>query len=77
MKITDEQLQDMLQKSQYGKPEIEPEFWFSFNNQKRLAYDLAVQLVIQGEDITVAIDLAKEFVDAFYKKAIKNGSWER
>ena len=77
MKVTDEQLHTMLQKSQFGKPEVEPEFWFSFQNQKRLAYDVARELVIAGVGVDEAIETAKAFVDTFYLKAIRSGSWEK
>ncbi len=77
MKLTEQQLQDMIQKSQFGKPEGEPEFWFSYPAQKKLAFQIARELVLDGEDADEAIEKAKSFIDKFYLKAIKAGSWER
>ncbi|MFN3895742.1 MAG: hypothetical protein ACK4KU_14530, partial [Acinetobacter sp.] len=83
MKIPDkettsiERLYEMLQQSQYAKPVEPEEFWFSYANQKRLAFDLARDLVVQGDDVDTAINTSKKFIDTFYAKAIKQHAWER
>lgn len=77
MKPTDKLLDDMIQQSQYAKPEAKDDFWFSFQNQKRLAYNLAQELFISGMDAPEAISTAKKFIDTFYNQAIRPGSWER
>ncbi|QCO57444.1 hypothetical protein EOK75_17165 (plasmid) [Pseudorhodobacter turbinis] len=74
-KITDTQLQDMIQRTQFGRPEEEQEFWYSYDNQKMMAFNLAKELVINGEDVNDAITVAKQFIDEFYIQAIKRGSW--
>jgi hypothetical protein len=75
---SDDQINEMLQKTQFAKPSLNGEdFWFSFNNQKVLAYSLAAELVANGEDVDTAITTAKTFIDTFYKKAIRPHAWER
>lgn len=78
MKISDEQLNAMIQKSQYAKSvSTDDGHWYSFQNQKIHAFNLARDLVLAGEDIDDAIRTSKDFVDAFYVKAIKPHAWER
>jgi hypothetical protein len=78
MNITDDQLQSMIQKTQFAKPGLDAdEHWYSFPNQKVLAYNLAQDLVLSGEDIDTSIETAKTFIDTFYTKAIRPHSWER
>ncbi|MBQ2262719.1 MAG: hypothetical protein II336_15275 [Loktanella sp.] len=77
MSIAEEQLLDMISKSQYGKTEAPDEFWYSYPNQKILAFELARDLVVAGEDVNVAIETAKNFIDTFYMRAMKPHSWER
>lgn len=72
--ITEKQLQDLIQQSQYGKPE---EFWFSHTNQKQLAFLVAKDLLIDGASVDDSIDIAKEFIDKVYERIIKRGAWER
>lgn len=77
MKPTDKVLNELIQQSQYGKPELREDFWFSFQNQNRLAFGLAQQLYIDGMNADDAIISAKEFIDSFYKQVVRPGSWER
>lgn len=70
-----DKLHSYIQQSQYGKPALDSEYWYSFPNQKRLAYSLAYDLIVAGEDVDDAIDTAKKFIDAYYKKAIAPNAW--
>lgn len=72
-----DQLQDAINKSQYGKPDQQEDFWYSYSNQKVLAFEVAKELIIAGESIDDSIATAKTFVDTFYQKAMRPGSWER
>lgn len=54
------------------------QFWYSFSNQKALAFHIARDLVVHADmEVVEAIELSKEFVDEFYHHAIKPKSWER
>lgn len=77
MKPTDKQLNDMIQQSQFAKPEAKDDFWFSYQNQRRHAYNLAQELFLSGMDADEAISTAKDFINKFYHQAIRPGSWER
>jgi hypothetical protein len=77
MNITDEQLDRLIQQTQYARPNEEPEFWFSYSNQKILAFELARDLVVQGEEIDDAISTAMTFIDSYFAQAVTKGAWER
>lgn len=77
MNTTNRQLDDMIQKSQFAKPEANNEFWFSYHNQRRFAFEIARELFLDNNSIPTSIGLAKDFIDAFYNQAIKPGAWER
>lgn len=77
MSITDEQLLAMIEKSQFGKSNNSDDYWFSYSNQKTLAFHIARDLLVAGESVDVSIETAKTFIDKFYISAMKQGSWER
>lgn len=49
--------------------------WYSRRNQKILAYQLAKELVVDGMEPEEAIEFSKEFIELFYEKAMRVGSW--
>jgi hypothetical protein len=55
------------------------EFWFSLKEQKKLAFMVAKELLVADPELEAgeAITLAKEFIDEFLDRVIKQGSWER
>jgi hypothetical protein len=69
----DDRLQRMIDQSQFS----DQDYWFSRARQKLIAFHLARDLVLDGQSPDVAISTAKAFVDDFYDRVIRRGSWER
>lgn len=75
----DQLLQSMINQTQFKESSnVEEGFWYSFPNQKRLAFGVASQLLI-ADEITPqeAVKTAKEFIDHFYSEVIAPNAWKR
>jgi hypothetical protein len=71
--LDDQLLQSMIDQSQFA----EKDYWFSRARQKQIVFALARDLVLEGQSPDEAITQAKTFVDQFYDRVIRRGSWER
>ena len=68
--ITSRQLENLILQSQFGDKELV----FTFRAQKQIAFRLAYDLVVAGEEPDKAIEIAKTFVHEFYQRVIKFGA---
>ena len=70
--MDDKKLNDMISMSDVPLKK-QDNFWFSYGNQKILAYKFATDLMLSVDEMTVeeAIDTAIEFNSCFYNKVIK------
>ena len=69
----DNALNAMIELSDIPLKPPHKEFWFSYSNQKYYRFVIAKELLVMSEDMKPdeCIELANEFVDAFYNQVIR------
>ena len=77
--VDDVLLQSMIDQTQFqADPTPDEAFWYSFPNQKKLAFNVATGLLAKHDmEPSEAVETAKNFIDHFYKEVIAPNAWTR